>query len=264
MHRRAHRAATASCSRPAAARCSPKTTAGASPRAAPWSTCSAPPEDLYERMRHDRNRPLLADGRPAARACASCYAQRDPLYREIADLVVDTGAQSVQVARARAARASSEERWKALRVALGERTYPIHIGAGLLARAELYAPHLRGGSAAIVTNAVVAPLYLAHGASRRCSGGARRRRRSSCPTASRHKGWQTLEQRLRRAARRALRARRPARRAGRRRGRRPRRLRRGGLPARRAVRPGADDAARAGRFLGRRQDRDQPCRAART
>lgn len=44
-------------------------------------------------------------------------------------------------------------------VALGSRSYPIHIGAGLIDRQELYAPYLRG-SAAIVTNKVVAPLYL--------------------------------------------------------------------------------------------------------
>jgi 3-dehydroquinate synthase len=47
-----------------------------------------------------------------------------------------------------------------LGVALGSRAYPIHIGAGILEAAELYRPHLAGGAAAIVTNAVVAPLYL--------------------------------------------------------------------------------------------------------
>jgi 3-dehydroquinate synthase len=47
-----------------------------------------------------------------------------------------------------------------LSVALGNRTYPIHIGAGLIARAELYRPYLGGGGAAIVTSSVVAPLYL--------------------------------------------------------------------------------------------------------
>ncbi|HXM83413.1 MAG TPA: 3-dehydroquinate synthase [Burkholderiales bacterium] len=49
---------------------------------------------------------------------------------------------------------------ESLRVALGERSYPIHIGAGLLDATALYAPHLAGGSAAVVTNEVVAPLYL--------------------------------------------------------------------------------------------------------
>ena len=47
-----------------------------------------------------------------------------------------------------------------LSVALGDRAYPIHIGAGLIDRADLYRPYLMGGSAAIVTNDVVAPLYL--------------------------------------------------------------------------------------------------------
>ena len=47
-----------------------------------------------------------------------------------------------------------------LRVELGERAYPIHIGAGLLADAALVAPHLDLPKAAIVTNTTVAPLYL--------------------------------------------------------------------------------------------------------
>jgi 3-dehydroquinate synthase len=50
---------------------------------------------------------------------------------------------------------------ESLSVALGSRSYPIHIGADLLARAELYRPYLGGGGAAIVTSQTVAPLYLA-------------------------------------------------------------------------------------------------------
>jgi len=49
---------------------------------------------------------------------------------------------------------------ESLRVELGSRAYPIHIGVDLLARADLYKPHLDGGSAAIVTNEIVAPLLL--------------------------------------------------------------------------------------------------------
>jgi 3-dehydroquinate synthase len=49
---------------------------------------------------------------------------------------------------------------ESLRVALGARAYPIHLGAGLIGRPDLYRPYLAGGSAAIVTNEVVAPLYL--------------------------------------------------------------------------------------------------------
>jgi 3-dehydroquinate synthase len=47
-----------------------------------------------------------------------------------------------------------------VRVALGERSYPIHIGAGALDAAELYRPHLGAARAAVITNPVVAPLYL--------------------------------------------------------------------------------------------------------
>ena len=39
-----------------------------------------------------------------------------------------------------------------LRVALDRRSYPIHIGAGLIDRADLFAPHVATRRAAIVTN----------------------------------------------------------------------------------------------------------------
>lgn len=47
-----------------------------------------------------------------------------------------------------------------LRVALGDRSYPIHIGAGLLGEPALFAPVARGRRVAVVTNTVVGPLYL--------------------------------------------------------------------------------------------------------
>ncbi len=47
-----------------------------------------------------------------------------------------------------------------LHVDLAERSYPIHIGAGLLSRADLLAPHIVGRQVAIVTNETIAPLYL--------------------------------------------------------------------------------------------------------
>jgi shikimate kinase len=56
----------------------------------------AQPRDLYMRTRHDKNRPLLATPDPQKRL-EELYEQRDPLYREVADLVVDTGRQGVQV-----------------------------------------------------------------------------------------------------------------------------------------------------------------------
>ena len=47
-----------------------------------------------------------------------------------------------------------------LTVDLGERSYPIHIGPGLLEQAEWLLPHLAQKRVAIVTNTTVAPLYL--------------------------------------------------------------------------------------------------------
>jgi 3-dehydroquinate synthase len=47
-----------------------------------------------------------------------------------------------------------------LNVGLAERSYPIHIGSGLLSRAELLLPHLPHKRTAVVTNTTVAPLYL--------------------------------------------------------------------------------------------------------
>jgi 3-dehydroquinate synthase len=50
---------------------------------------------------------------------------------------------------------------KTLPLDLGDRSYPICIGAGLLDRPELLTRHILGTRVAIVTNETVAPLYLA-------------------------------------------------------------------------------------------------------
>ncbi len=47
-----------------------------------------------------------------------------------------------------------------LQVDLGERSYPIYIGADLLGRPDLLTPHIVGRQVAIVTNETVAPHYL--------------------------------------------------------------------------------------------------------
>ena len=47
-----------------------------------------------------------------------------------------------------------------LTVDLGDRAYPIHIGPGLLDRADLVLPHLKQKRAVIVSNTTVGPLYL--------------------------------------------------------------------------------------------------------
>jgi shikimate kinase len=54
----------------------------------------ASPQELWQRTRHDRNRPLLQTPNPLGKL-TELFAQRDPLYREIANIVIDTGNQSV-------------------------------------------------------------------------------------------------------------------------------------------------------------------------
>jgi shikimate kinase len=54
----------------------------------------AHPEELFHRTRGDKNRPLLQTENPRAKL-EKLFSERDPLYREIADVVIDTGEQSV-------------------------------------------------------------------------------------------------------------------------------------------------------------------------
>ena len=54
------------------------------------------PEVLWERTRHDKGRPLLHVSDPRGRI-EQLHAQRDPLYREIADIVIVGGRQAPSV-----------------------------------------------------------------------------------------------------------------------------------------------------------------------
>lgn len=51
-------------------------------------------EDLWRRTRHDRNRPLLQTEDPKARL-QTLFDARDPLYREVAHLIVNSTDQNV-------------------------------------------------------------------------------------------------------------------------------------------------------------------------
>jgi 3-dehydroquinate synthase len=79
-----------------------------------------------------------------------------------------------------------------LRIALGERSYPIHIGAGLMERADLIVPLLARKSVAVVTNTAVAPLYL-----ERVAGALARAGvdvvRIVVADGEAHKDWKTLD-----------------------------------------------------------------------
>ena len=52
------------------------------------------PDDLFRRLRHDTQRPLLQVADPLARL-RDLYVQRDPLYRSTAHFVLETGRPSV-------------------------------------------------------------------------------------------------------------------------------------------------------------------------
>ena len=130
---------------------------------------------ILARTAHDKNRPLLQTADPR-RKLEDLTAQREPLYREIADMVIDTGRPNVQsmvqtildqlaALHPECERSDAEttmnEQAISLNVELGDRSYPIAIGRGLLDDASLLTRHIGGsGKVAIVTNTTVAPLYL--------------------------------------------------------------------------------------------------------
>ncbi|MHB1402032.1 MAG: 3-dehydroquinate synthase [Thiobacillus sp.] len=78
-----------------------------------------------------------------------------------------------------------------LTVDLGDRSYPIHIGAGLLNRAELILPHLAQKRVMVVTNTTVAPLYLAQ-LTATLEGGGVKVAQVVLPDGEAYKNWETL------------------------------------------------------------------------
>ncbi|GGC13900.1 hypothetical protein GCM10007205_23490 [Oxalicibacterium flavum] len=140
--------------------------------------------NLLQRTSHDRNRPLLQKGDPR-KTLEELTRVRDPLYNEVADFIIDTGRPNVQFlmqsilsqldqgARKQAADASAQptsgpatvmtlppSTSEVLHVDLGERSYPITIGHALLDDPAIVAAKIPGNRVAVVTNTVVAPLYL--------------------------------------------------------------------------------------------------------
>ena len=54
----------------------------------------SPPDEIFRRVRHDTNRPLLLVDDPLGRL-RQMYADRDPLYRETAHFIIETGRPSI-------------------------------------------------------------------------------------------------------------------------------------------------------------------------
>ncbi len=123
--------------------------------------------DLWQRTRHDQNRPLLQTGNPRAKL-QELHDLRDPLYTAAADMIIHTGKQSVQILLERLQlrleemkqNTGSNNTMQTLSVGLAERSYPIHIGSGLLSRIELLLPHIPHKRTIVISNTTVAPLYL--------------------------------------------------------------------------------------------------------
>jgi len=139
---------------------------------------------LLQRTSHDKNRPLLQKGDPR-KTLEELTRIRDPLYNEVAHFVIDTGRPNVQYLMhsilsqlgpehgPQATISESQQSSQALNsmmpppstsqvlhVDLGDRSYPITIGQSLLDNPEIVAAKIPGSRVAVVTNTVVAPLYL--------------------------------------------------------------------------------------------------------
>ncbi len=141
--------------------------------------------NILQRTMHDKSRPLLQTENKKKKL-EELAKQREPLYQEVADIVVDTGRTNVHamvqsimaqlahyqkgtssgkqkqglVNRTKKERIKMEAGKSHLKVDLGERSYPIEIGTDLLKNSQLLAKTIRGQNTVIVTNTVVAPLYL--------------------------------------------------------------------------------------------------------
>lgn len=131
---------------------------------------------ILQRTRHDKNRPLLRTADPRKKL-EDLAVQREPFYQEVAHLVIETGRPNVQhlvlsiltqldqlpgfgKSRIFEHPIMQQTSHHSLQVDLGERSYPIDIGTSLLTDPQLVGRHIKGDRVAVVTNTVVAPLYL--------------------------------------------------------------------------------------------------------
>jgi shikimate kinase/3-dehydroquinate synthase len=141
-------------------------------------------QSILQRTSHDKNRPLLQTADPRKRL-ENLARQREPYYQEVADLIVETGRpnihgivqsiltqleadQAISLGVSSSSNTESSSPAMAmpkiapipLSVDLGDRSYPILIGEALLEDSGKLGELTPGRRVAIVTNTVVAPLYL--------------------------------------------------------------------------------------------------------
>lgn len=141
--------------------------------------------NILQRTMHDKSRPLLQTGNRRQKI-EELAREREKFYSEVADIIIDTGRPNVhamvqtimnQLANPDRKKQSFDKQKQRpnrnnknnmntqshnthLKVDLGERSYPIEIGTGLLKDVRLLSRTIRGKRLAIITNDVVAPLYL--------------------------------------------------------------------------------------------------------
>lgn len=142
--------------------------------------------NILQRTMHDKSRPLLQTENRRQKI-EELARQREKFYSEVADIIIDTGRPNVhamvqtimnQLANPDRKKNSFDRQKKRplnrndknnmntstnsahLKVDLGERSYPIEIGTGLLKDVKLLSRTIKGKRLAIITNDVVAPLYL--------------------------------------------------------------------------------------------------------
>lgn len=131
--------------------------------------------DLYRRTRHDKNRPLLQTQNLFARL-NELYVQRDALYRETSHVIIDSGKQGVRflvqklinklisIDYNNIMRNNNKNAMQTVTVdftpSSEKRSYPIHIGHGILQQVDLIVSCLSQKRVAIVSNTTIAPLYL--------------------------------------------------------------------------------------------------------
>ncbi|MFZ6746887.1 bifunctional shikimate kinase/3-dehydroquinate synthase AroKB [Undibacterium sp. JH2W] len=141
-------------------------------------------QSILQRTRHDKNRPLLRTTDPRKKL-EELESQRAPLYQEVAHVSIETGRPNVQFlvqsvldklaqeklldipeallshSKINMSEQSSASTNTVLNVDLGERSYPITIGTSLLSDGQFLQSKIKGKKTVIITNTVVAPLYLA-------------------------------------------------------------------------------------------------------
>lgn len=102
---------------------------------------------------------LIEQSPGAAPAPSSCNLFKDANKRTVQQLRQRRQPTAFRMA-AVAASETVQSGMKTVEVDLGDRSYPIYIGSGLLEQGELLRQHIPGKRVLIVTNETIAPLYL--------------------------------------------------------------------------------------------------------